>query len=100
MDSAHGHFVTRMAAGPSTGQIIGPEHSGVHKQLGSAFWRWPSSSMYAITWIEPTAAIEGTPWSSSWAQISGLLRRVDGLRPATWPADFPRCGFVLPGGSV
>jgi hypothetical protein len=38
MDSAHGHFVTRMAAGPSTGQIIGPEHSGVHKQLGSAFW--------------------------------------------------------------
>jgi hypothetical protein len=73
MDSAHGHFVTRMAAGPSTGQIIGPEHSGVHKQLGSAFWRWPSSSMYAVTWIEPTAAIEGTPWSSSWAQISGLL---------------------------
>ena len=37
MDSAHGHFVTRMASGPSTGQIIGPEHSGVHKQLGSAF---------------------------------------------------------------
>jgi len=29
-----------------------------------------------------------------------LLGRVDGLRPAPWLVDFPRCGFVLPGGSV
>jgi hypothetical protein len=38
-------------------------------------WRWPSSSMYAVTWIELTAAIEGTPWASSWAQISGPLEQ-------------------------
>ena len=35
-----------------------------------------------------------------WILSANWLRRVDGLRPATWPADFPRCGFVLPGGSV
>jgi hypothetical protein len=32
-------------------------------------------------------------------QMPGL-GRVDGLRPATWLADFPRCGFVLPGWPV
>ena len=28
------------------------------------------------------------------------LGRVDGLRPATWLADFPHPSFLLPGGSV